>query len=135
MKPESSVPDIIEEYIRRRRNPLKPILVSKGLCKENIQIGDEIDLFKIPAPMLHEGDGGKYISTWHTVITKDPDSDWVNWGMYRQMIHDKKTLGTSFYPFRHIGIHYYGKYEPNNRPMECAVVIGTFPILFGMIIA
>ena len=74
--------EMIDEYLRRRRRPIKPILVSDGPCKENICVGDEVDLLKFPAPMVHESDGGRYIGTFHVTISKDLDSEWMNWSMY-----------------------------------------------------
>ncbi|MBW1839817.1 MAG: UbiD family decarboxylase [Deltaproteobacteria bacterium] len=94
MPADSTIRDLTEEYIRRKKNPIPPVEVKEGPCQENVYLGEEVDLYKFPAPMVHEGDGGRYLSTWHTVISKDPDSGWVNYGMYRQMIHDKNYLGT-----------------------------------------
>ncbi|PYJ68078.1 MAG: UbiD family decarboxylase [Verrucomicrobia bacterium] len=128
MKPESSPMEIIEEYIRRVAKPIKPVIVKDGPCKENILIGDEIDLHSFPAPILHQGDGGPYLGTWHANITKDPDSEVRNWGLYRLMVHDKKTMGGLFLPAQNIGIHYYTKYEPRGRPMEFAIAMGTEPV-------
>jgi 4-hydroxy-3-polyprenylbenzoate decarboxylase len=128
MDTESPPVEIMEEYLRRKRNPLKPIRVATGPCKENVQVGGEVDLYKFPAPFLHEGDGGRYIGTWHVIITKDPDSGWVNWGIYRLMIHDRYTLGGIFSPQQHMGIHFYQKSEPRNRPLEFAVALGSEPI-------
>ena len=129
MNPESKISDIIEEYIKRRKNPIKPVIVSDGPCKENIDIGDEVNLYKFPTPVVHEGDGGRYIGTWHIVVTKDPDSEWVNWGMYRLMIHDEKTMGGIIAPPQHIGQMYYQKYEARNKPMEFAVAMGGDPVI------
>ena len=39
----------------------------------------------LPAPMVHDGDGGRYIGTWQFVVAKDLDTPSINWGMYRQM--------------------------------------------------
>jgi 4-hydroxy-3-polyprenylbenzoate decarboxylase len=128
MNPESSPLEIMDEYIARRKNPIKPVLVRTGPCKENIQTGSEVDLFKFPAPFLHEGDGGRYIGTWHITITKDPETGWVNWGMYRLMIHDRNTLGGIFSPQQHMGIHFFQKSEPKNRPLEFAIAIGNEPL-------
>ena len=129
MDPESTASDIIEEYIERKKNPIKPVIVNGGPCKENILMGDEANLLEFPVPLLHEGDGGRYIGTWHIVVTKDPDLDWVNWGMYRLMIHDERSMGCVLVPPQHIGMMYYGKYEPRNRPMEFAVAIGGDPVI------
>lgn len=128
MPPESTPLEIMEEYIRRIKKPIKPVLVKDGPCKENILKGDDVDLEMFPAPLLHEGDGGRYLGTWHAVITKDPDTDVHNWGLYRLMVHDKKTMGGLFQPVQNIGVHYYTKYEARGLPMEFAIAIGTEPV-------
>jgi len=128
MEPDSTATEIIEEYLRRKKNPIKPIMVSTGPCKEEIHTGDEVNLWKFPAPYIHDGDGGRYIGTWHIVVTKDPDTGWVNWGMYRLMVHDERSMGGVLVAPQHIGHMYYGKYEPRNQPMEFAVAIGTEPV-------
>jgi phenylphosphate carboxylase alpha subunit len=128
MAPESSPLDIIDEYIRRLAKPIKPVIVEDGPCKENILVGDEIDLQGFPAPVLNREDGGPYLGTWHVNITKDPDTGVRKWGMYRLMIHDKKTMGGLFLPGQNMGIHYYTKYEPRGRPMEFAIALGTEPV-------
>ncbi len=129
MAPDTHPRELIEEYLRRRKNPIKPILVKDGPCKENIQIGDEVDLLKFPVPMIHGGDGGRYIGTWHATITKDLDSDWINWGMYRQMLHNKNTIGIFLAtPAKHLAAMYFRDYEPKNKPMEVALAIGMDPL-------
>ena len=128
LDPDVPFKDTLNAYHERKQHPIKPRIVNQGPCKENVLTGDDIDLFRLQAPLIHEGDGGRYISTWHVIITRDPDSDWVNWGMYRQMIHDKNTLGGLVAPGQHIGIMYRQKYEARNQPMELAVAIGTEPI-------
>lgn len=128
MDPESTYKQLVEEYIKRRTKKIKPSLVKNAPCKENIQIGDKVDLLKFPAPMIHEGDGGRYICSWHAHITKDPDTGWVNWGMYRAMLHTKNSIGGLLEPYKHIGYLYYRKFEANNKPMPVAVAIGMEPI-------
>ena len=128
MAPESSPMDIMEEYLRRIQKPIKPVMVKDGPCKENIVLGKDVDLQAFPSPVLHQGDGGPYIGTWHANITKDPDTGVRNWGMYRLMVHDQNTMGGLFLPAQNIGIHYYTKYEPRGRPMEFAIAIGTEPV-------
>ena len=103
--------EIIDELIRRSSNPIKPRLVDKGPCKENIIKGGDIDLLKFPAPFFRSFDGGRFIGTWHTDINKDPDSGWVNWGMYRHMIHDKQSIGWLAHPGQHGPGIFYQKYE------------------------
>jgi len=128
MPPESSAFEIIEEYIRRIRKPIKPVLVRDGPCKENILKGDEVDLEIFPSPLLHQGDGGRYLGTWHANITKDPDTGVHNWGLYRLMVHDKNSMGGLVLPVQNIGLHYYTKYEARGQPMEFAIAMGTEPV-------
>lgn len=119
---------LVAEFDRRTREPIKPVRAQTGPCKENILLGDEVDLFRLPAPMIHAEDGGRYLCSWHAEITKDPDSDWVNWGMYRGMILEKNKLGLLIQPNQHIGLIYYQKYEARNRPMDIAIAIGMDPM-------
>ncbi len=128
LNPDAAVREIIDTYIERSRKKIKPNIVTDGPCKENIITGDEVDLFKFPAPLVHFGDGGRYISTFHIIATKDPDTGWANWGMYRQMIHNKNTLGGLMAPAQHIGMMHRNKFESRNEPMPFAVAIGTEPI-------
>jgi len=103
MRPSTSAKEIMKTYLERKEKLIPPISLSTGPCKENILRGEEVDLLKFPIPLIHGGDGGRYIGTWHTVITKDPDSSWVNWGMYRLMVHDRNTQGCGFPLQQHIG--------------------------------
>lgn len=119
---------IIEQYLKKRAKPIRPVLVNKGSCKENIFTGDKIDLFNLPIPMIHQGDGHRYIGTFHLVIVKDLNSDWVNWSMQRVAVHDKNSLGLLPLPSSHCGMIYYQGYEPRNKPMEIAIAIGTEPV-------
>jgi len=133
MDPNSSIPEIANVYLERTTNkaPVKPVLVDKDKapCKENIFIGDEADILNLlPAPIVHEGDGGRYLCTWHFIVTKDPDNGDVNWGMYRQMVYDGKTMTGPLLPFSDGGKVFHGKYKPAGKPMPFATVIGPDPI-------
>ncbi|MBI4287945.1 MAG: UbiD family decarboxylase [Chloroflexi bacterium] len=128
LKPDSSVQAIQEEYERRIEHPVKPKVVKDGPCKENVVKGKDVDLLQFPVPMVHDGDGGRYIGTWHLTINKDPDSDWTNWGMYRLMVHNRNQMAGFFAPHQHQGLIYFRKYQPKNRPMPFAVAIGADPL-------
>ncbi len=129
MPVHSSARDIQIQYEKRMGKPVKPNLIKDAPCKEVKQTGKDIDLFSLPAPLIHSGDGGRYIATWHLVANRDPDSKWMNWGMYRAMIHDRNTLGCLIMPYQHQGIIYYSKYLTNNKPMPFAIAIGCDPLV------
>ncbi len=120
--------EIVSEFGRRIKKPIKARQIKRGPCKENIERGDQVDLFRLPVPLWQEGDGGRYLGTWHGVVTKDPETGWTNVGMYRTMIHDRKTLGILIARDQHIGFH-YEKYRKMKRSMPVAIVIGMDPVL------
>ena len=131
MPVDSSYKEVLLEYGKRINKPIRPIVLNTGSCKENIITGDAVDILKFPIPFIHGGDGGRYCSTWHVVILKDPESGWVNWGMYRQMVHEKNLLGGLILPFQHGGM-IRSKYQQANRPMEFAVAFGSDPLIAAM---
>src|SRR5438309_1598820 len=49
---------------------LPPTLVPNGPIFENRMHGSKVDLTKIPAPVWHEGDGGRFIGTGCIVVTR-----------------------------------------------------------------
>ena len=58
----------------------------------------QIDVTKFPAPQWHAHDGGRYIGTGCYIIMRDPDDGWINFGTYRVMMHDAKSLGFTSRP-------------------------------------
>lgn len=121
--------NIQAEYEKKVKNPaIKPIVVKSAPCKENIALGKDVNLHQFPSPILHEGDGGRYIGTWHLFITKDPDSDWTNWGMYRIMVYNERLLSISLHHANDGGKLLFEKFEPGKKPMPFAVAIGTDPL-------
>ena len=127
MDANTSVKELIKEYSKRKQSPIKPILVKNGPCKENIRKGNDVNLLEFPVPFIHEGDGGRYIGTWHLTICKDLNSNWVNWGTYRHMLHDKNTIGLQAGPPTHLRRIMQG-WEDKGKPMEIAIALGVEPI-------
>ena len=125
---DTPIKEIYRVYESRQEKPVKPVVVKTGPCKENIMRGADVDLYRLPAPMVHAGDGGRYLGTWGFAVTKDPDSDWVNWGMYRFMMLNKNTISGAPAPASHLAMVFKEKYLPQNKPMPMALVIGADPI-------
>ena len=107
--------------------PIPMTEVTSGPVHENAQEGEQVNLFDFPAPLLHEKDGGRYIGTGHLVITKDPDSNWINVGTYRIMLQDQNSAGIYIGPGKHGYIHKQ-KYFEKNRPMPVNIVLGSDPL-------
>jgi 4-hydroxy-3-polyprenylbenzoate decarboxylase len=128
LAPDASIRDIYREYERREGASIPPRVVSSGPCKDVMKKGGEIDLFSLPAPMLHEGDGGRYIGTWDLVASQDPVQAWTNWGMYRFMLYDERHMTGFPRPTSHLGKVFQECYAASGRPMPIALVIGADPL-------
>jgi len=125
---ETPYRDLIQIWRERTKHPAKPLIVDTGPCKENVLKGDDVDLFQFPTPHWQKLDGGRYIGTFHGVVTKDPETGWANVGMYRQMIHDKSTTTMSVAQGQHIWFH-WRRYRPKGQNVPAAVAIGWDPVL------
>jgi phenylphosphate carboxylase beta subunit len=128
---ESSLVDLMRLWVEKNDTKVPPKWVDSGPCKENKMMGDEVDLFKFPAPKFYPLDGGRFFGTAHFVVTKDPDTGWVNLGTYRLQLLDKRHLGTQFIRGKHSDIM-LKKYQAMKKPMPVAVVVGCDPVLFLM---
>ncbi|MDZ4247600.1 MAG: UbiD family decarboxylase, partial [Dehalococcoidia bacterium] len=104
-----------------------PRIVSRGTVTENIQKGDDVDLLKFPSPRWAELDGGRYIGTGCSLITRDPDSGEINLGCYRVMLHNKNTTALYISVGKHGRMH-YDKYHSRGQRAPVAVSIGQHPI-------
>lgn len=116
--------DIVRKAFKAR---IPPVTVDNGPVKENI-VKDNINLYEFPVPKWHPLDGGRYINTWCGVVTKDPETGWVNVGLYRGMIVDRDKIGVLLVPSQHWGIH-FSKYARMGKPMPVAVVYGWDPTM------
>ena len=117
---------------KERYKKIKPIpakVVKDSPLFENVYKDKEIDLLKFPTPRWHEHDGGRYIGTGSIDVTRDPDENWVNWGTYRVMIHDKDTVGFYISPGKHGRIQ-REKYSSTGRPCKVAMSFGHDPLVF-----
>ncbi|MBI2370662.1 MAG: UbiD family decarboxylase [Deltaproteobacteria bacterium] len=107
----------------RTLTPIPPKIVSWGPIFENVMEGEAVDLLRFPIPFVHELDGGRYIGTGVMVITRDPDEGWVNFGAYRVMVHDQRTVGFYISPGKHGRIH-RDKYFARGEPCPVAIPVG-----------
>jgi 4-hydroxy-3-polyprenylbenzoate decarboxylase len=108
-------------------HPVPPRFVNDGPLFENTQTGDDIDLWRFPAPRWHELDGGRYIGTCCCVYTREPDADWLNGGIYRVQAHDAQTLGIMISPGHH-GRIMLEKYWARGETAPIAISFGQEPV-------
>ena len=121
-----SLVKVLKERLNFAYNEYKnfdPIVVQDSPLMENIERGENVNLLKFPAPKWHELDGGRYIGTGSITITKDPDSDWVNLGVYRVMLVDNRKLAI-FIDGGHHGRMHIEKYLKKGEKAPIAISFG-----------
>jgi 4-hydroxy-3-polyprenylbenzoate decarboxylase len=100
-----------------------PKKVKKAPCQEIIE---EPDLDKLPILKCWPQDGGRYI-TLPLVITKDPETNQQNMGMYRLQVYDNRTTGMHWHLHKD-GREIYEKYKRLGMDrMPVAVALGCDP--------
>ena len=100
-------------------------IVNAGPALENVD--HEPDLRKFPSPVWHEMDGGPYIGTGCSVITRDLDTDWVNVGTYRVQLLDKNHVALDMVSGKHGRIH-YEKHKAAGKRFPVVIVVGADPL-------
>jgi 4-hydroxy-3-polyprenylbenzoate decarboxylase len=129
--------ELIEALANARARPLvAPRLLERrdAPCKENITIGDEVDLLRLPTPLIHGHDGGRYLQTYGLNIVRTPDGSWTNWSINRMMLLDRHHLGCLIPPNQHFGI-IHAKWAELGKPTPIAMAFGVepaFPLVGGM---
>ena len=126
-EPDSDINDIIRAVTDAiEKDGVPPKVVESGVCQENEMIGDDVDLFRLPVPHIHDGDGGRYINTWGTVIVQSPDKSWTNWSINRIMLLDKNRMTGLVPPQQHLGI-IHQKWADQGEDTPFALALGAPP--------
>lgn len=118
--------EIFRQKLKEYR-PIPYVEVEDGPILENVECDDQVDLFKFPVPRWNELDGGPYIGTRGGIITKDPETGWVNVGTYRVQLHDRNRLGQYISPGHH-GRIMREKYWALGKNAPAVMVFGASPI-------
>lgn len=131
--PENTRPKELVNLIlaAMQRSPIEPRVVESAPCHENKWIGDEVDLTRLPVPLLHEKDGGRYIGTYGFHIVQSPDGTWDSWSIGRMMLVDKNKMTGPTIPTQHIGM-VREMWTKQGKPTPWAFVLGGPPAAVGV---
>ena len=123
---------VLRNWRQKRKNLslIPPKVVKSGPVLTNTDEGDKVDILKFPVPRFHELDTKRFLGTQHGVITKDPDTGYVNIGTYRNMVFDRNRLGLHWSPGRHGKIVMEEKYFARGKVMPIAIATGMHPLLW-----
>ncbi|MGF1427609.1 UbiD family decarboxylase [Kitasatospora sp. LaBMicrA B282] len=123
--------EIMEAVAGARTRPgIPPVVVDRASapCKQNVRLGEEVDLFAFPTPLIHGNDGGRYIQTFGMNIVRTPDTAWTNWSVNRMMIAGRDRLACLIPDPQHLGI-IRAQWSALGEPMPIALALGVEPAL------
>lgn len=113
--------------IYRKVLDMSPKVVKKAACQKIIWEGDEVDLNKLPIQTCWPEDAGPLI-TWGLVVTKGPNKDRQNIGIYRQQVIAKNKVIMRWLAHRGGALDYREWQEQHpGEPFPISVALGTDP--------
>lgn len=118
---------LMDEYARRSKTHIPPTLFDDSPLHDNVFVGEEVDLARLPMLTHFEQNGGPYISA-ALVVAKDPFTNVQTVGYHRMMLKGPRKLGVSLHSRRRM-FEYFRRAEEQGRPLEAAVVVGAHPLV------
>src|SRR6516225_3489015 len=121
------------ELIRRTKDKLKRRILPREVSAEqapiyeNSVIGNNVDLDQLPIPRHWPLDGGRYAGTGDAVITRDPDTGYLNIGTYRMMQQGKAETGLYLSPGKDARLHITRAWQ-QGKPIAVAAAWGIDPL-------
>ncbi len=114
--------DIGKKFQHGIDHPIQPVMVDSAPAFEVTVTGEEVDLTRLPLPVLHEKDGGPYITSG-VVVAKDPEFG-RNAGVYRLMYRGARTTSIDLVSHSDLRTFYRRSLE-RNEPLPIAIAVGT----------
>ena len=106
---------------------MAPDVVKKAPCQKHVIEGDDVDLGKLPIQTCWPGDAGPLI-TWALVVTKGPNKDRQNLGIYRQQVIGKNKVIMRWLAHRGGALDFREWCEKHSdEPFPVAVALGADP--------
>lgn len=106
---------------------MAPKVVSKAPCQKIILEGDDVDLSQLPIQTCWPGDAAPLI-TWALVVTKGPNKERQNLGIYRQQVIGKNKVIMRWLAHRGGALDYKDWQEKHpGEPFPVAVALGADP--------
>ncbi|WBA84635.1 4-hydroxy-3-polyprenylbenzoate decarboxylase [Endozoicomonas sp. GU-1] len=126
--PPKGLRDAIEKLpLFRQVLNMGPKVVKSAPCQEVVVQGDDIDLTRLPIQTCWPGDAAPLI-TWPLVITRGPEKERQNLGIYRQQLLGKNKLIMRWLSHRGGALDFrdWQKKHPDT-PFPVSVALGADP--------
>src|SRR5262245_54723172 len=115
-------PDLGKKFQHGIDHPLEPVMVTQAPVFDVTLTGDDVDLTRLPMPVLHEKDGGPYISSG-VVVSRDREHG-RNAGVYRLMYRTPRTSSIDLVSHSDLRSFYLSSLE-RQQPWPIAIAVGT----------
>jgi 2,5-furandicarboxylate decarboxylase 1 len=116
-----------QEYARRLKHHVKPVLVDDPPFRHTTLTGEDADIRRLPIPTYFPGDAGPYL-TAGLAIAKDPDTGVETAGYHRFQVKEPTHLGVSLHSRRRM-FEYQRRAESRGANLECAIALGLHPLV------
>jgi len=127
-EPPRSMRDAWEKLpVFRQVMHMAPRQLTSAPCQEVVQQGEAVDLGQLPIQTCWPGDAGPLI-TWGLVITRGPEKERQNLGIYRQQVIGKNRLIMRWLAHRGGALDFRDWCARNpGKPFPVAVALGADP--------
>jgi len=126
-EPPKGLKDAWEKFpILKKVMHMNPKLVKKAACQQIVIAGDDVDLDVLPIQTCWPEDVAPLL-TWGLVVTKGPNKDRQNMGIYRQQKIGKNKLIMRWLKHRGGAQDHQEAKKSGATRFPCAVVIGADP--------
>jgi len=127
-EPPKGIKDAWEKLpIFKKVLSMGPKVLKKAPCQDVVLEGDDVDLSKIPVQTCWPGDAGPLI-TWPLVITRGPNKERQNLGIYRQQVIGKNRIIMRWLSHRGGALDFREFQQQNpGKPYPVAVALGADP--------
>jgi len=128
IQPPRSLKEKVQALLALKKiSNIIPKKVKRAPCQERVYGPDGPLLDMLPILTCWPHDGGPFI-TFPAVITKDPDTETQNMGMYRMHKYDNTTTGMHW-QYNKDGNRHFDKYKSRGEKMDVAVALGGSPLV------
>lgn len=127
-EPPKGMKDALEKFpVFKQVLNMAPKIVSSAPCQEVIRVGDEVDLSVYPIQTCWPEDAAPLI-TWPLVITRGPNKDRQNLGIYRQQVIGKNKVIMRWLAHRGGALDFKEWQQAHpGKPFPVAVALGADP--------
>ena len=127
--PDTPTVELIRRVKDKLKNRIPPREVPKSQAAfyENSVTGAAVDLNQLPIPKHWPLDGGRYAGTADCVITRDPDSGYLNVGTYRMMLQGRNEAGLYLSPGKDARLHITRAWQ-QGKTIQVAACWGIDPL-------